>query len=242
MKIDIEVDRVDVEAIKGQTRILCPWGTPRIWVGLTTHRLDGLVQACLFSPPSHLFQMEARGSKGKHTSAYVDWGAYAGTVLNEQETRNHYLKRYSIIDEPIIDIRSLRGQFHLHSVRDPVVHYIYVKRGSPPMYMLWCFTHTFRRNFAISDNDAQAIQTIARDYYEQNFTFDVYAASEIKLGDEDLETAILNAHSWDYIYDNIRPAIMTHSQPSVFARLEYPEAPKVVSNIAPLRAWTRNTF
>lgn len=243
MVIDVETDWVDVEAVKGQTRILCPWGTPRVWVGTPTHRINGLVQSCLFSPPSHIFQMAAYGSRGRHTSQMVDWGPFVGFVRNEHESRNHYWKRFSIVDEPPISIRQLRAQFHNHQVKNPVVHYVYVKRGSPPLYMLWIYTHSFKRNFAISDRDMQALMNLARDHFEANFTFDIYAASEIKLSDEDLETAILNAHSWEYIYDHIRPVLMTaHGQPAPHARLEFPEAPKVVTNIVPVLAWTRNTF
>lgn len=241
--IDLEEDWADVEAIKGNTRILCPWGVQKVWVGLSTHRLNGLVQSCLFSPPSHMFQMEAYGSKGKHVSFTDQWGPSVGYVNGQREVRNHYWKKYSILDEPIFNIRELRNQFRARHVKRPVVHFIYVKRGKPPLYMLWRYSHSFKRKFAISDENRKALKDLAKDHFEERFTFDIYAASEIKLSDEDSEVAVLNAHSWDFIYDYIRPILMTvHGQPSAHARLEFPEAPKVVTNVVPVLQWTRNTF
>jgi len=241
--IELEKDWIDVEAIKSKARILCPWGIQKIWVGLQTHRLNGLVQSCLFSRPSHIFQMEAYGSKGKHTSFTEHWGSLVGYIDGQRETRNHYWKKYSILDEPIFSIKNFRHQFRLRHVKNPVVHYIYIKRGKPPLYMLWRYSHSFKRSLAISDEDLQALKNLAKDHFEERFSFDIYAVSDIKLSDEDLETAVMNAHSWDYVYDYIRPVLMTaHGQPSANARLVFPEAPKVVTNIVPVVQWTRNSF
>lgn len=241
--IDIEKDWIDVEAHKGKTRILCPWGTEKLWIGFSTHRLNALVQSCVFSPPSHIFQMEAYGSKGKHTSYTDSWGEGVGYVRGEHETRDHYWKMYSIMNEPPQKINQLRFQFKAHHVKNPIVHFIYCKRGSPPLYMLWCYTHSFKPNFAISTSDRQTLQDLARDQFEPNFTISIFAASEIKLSQEDMEIAILNAHDWDYIYDRIRPVLMTaHGQPLPHARLEFPEAPRVVTKVVPITAWARNTF
>lgn len=243
MVVYLEEDWVNVEAIKGTTRILCPWGVQKVWVGLSTHRLNGLVQSCLFSPPSHIFEMEAYGSKGKHVSFTDHWGPSVGYVNGEHETRKHYWKKYSILEEPPISIRQLRAQFGARRVKRPVVHFTYIKRGKPPLYMLWCYSHSFKRKFAVSDGNRKALKDLAKGHFEERFTFDIYAASEIKLSDEDIETAVLNAHSWDFIYDYIRPVLMTaHGQPSAYARLEFPEAPKVVTNVVPVLQWTRNTF
>lgn len=241
--IELEKDWVDVEAIKSKTSQLCPWGIQKVWIGLQTHKLNGLVQSCIFSPPAYIFQMEAYGSKGKHTSFTDHWGQEVGYINGQHETRNHYWKKYSIIDEPIFDIRQLRNGFRIRHVKNPVVHFIYIKRSKPPVYMLWRYSHSFKRHFAISSEDLQALKDLAKDHFEERFTFDIYAASEIKLSDEDLEIAVMNAHSWNYIYDHIRPVLMTaHGQPSVHARLEFPEAPKVITNIVPVVQWTRNTF
>lgn len=243
MVIELEEDWVDVEAVKGKTRILCPWGIQKIWVGLPTHRLNGLVQSCLFSSPTHIFQMEAYGSKGKHTSFTDHWGPSVGYVNGQHETRKHFWKKYSILEEPVFSIRQLRSQFSARNVKSPVVHFIYMKRGKPPLYILWRYSHSFKRNFAISKENLKALKDLAKDHFEERFTFDIYAASEIKLSDEDPETAVMNAHNWDFIYDYIGPILMTaHGQPSAHARLEFPEAPKVVTNVVPIIQWTRNTF
>lgn len=243
MVIELEEDWVDVEAIKGKTRILCPWGVQKVWVGFSTHGLNGLVQSCLFSPPSHIFQMEAYGSKGKHISYTNHWGPSVGYINGQHETRDHFWKNYSILKEPVFSINQLRGQLRLHGVKQPVVHFIYMKRGKPPLYTLWRYSHSFKRHFAISDENRKALKELARDHFEENFTFDIYAASEIKLGDEDTEIAVINAHSWDFIYNHVRPILMaTHGQPSAHARLEFPEAPKVVTQVVPVVQWTRNTF
>jgi hypothetical protein len=243
MVTELEEDWVDLEATKGKTRILCPWGIQKIWVGFSTHRLNGLVQSCLFSPPSHIFQMEAFGSKGKHVSYTDHWGTAVGYINGQHETRNHFWKKYSILDEPLFSIRQLREQFKAHLVKRPIIHFIYMKRGKPALYMLWCYSHSFKPHVAISDTDREALKDLARDDFEEHFSFDIYAASEIKLSDEDSEIAVMNAHSWDFIYDCIRPILMTaHGQPSAHARLEFPEAPKVVSKVVSVLQWNRNTF
>ena len=33
-----------------------------------------------------------------------------------------------------------------------------------------------------------------------------------------------------------------HGQPSVHARLEFPESPKVITNVVPVVQWVRNSF
>jgi hypothetical protein len=243
MSIELEEDWIDVEAIKGVTKQLCPWGLQKVWVGFSTHILSGLVQSCLFSSPSHIFQMEAYGSKGKHVSHTDHWGEGVGYVNGQHETRKHFWKKYSILNEPPLSIKQLRAEFGAHLVKQPVVHFIYMKRGKPPQYMLWRYSHSSKSNFAIPEGDRKALKDLARDDFEEYFTLDIYAASEIKLSSEDYEIAVQNAHSWEYIYDYIHPVIMTaHGQPSAHARLEFPQAPKVVTKVVPVLHWTRNTF
>jgi hypothetical protein len=109
--------------------------------------------------------------------------------------------------------------------------------------MLWCSSHSFKNRYAISEDNQKALRDLARGHFEERYTFDLYAVSEIKLSDEDIETAVMNAHSWEYIYDFVYPVLMNaHGQPSPHARLEFPEAPKVVTNVVPVLQWTRNTF
>ena len=226
---------INVEAYLGATRTLFPWGRETLWIGLPTHRLNPLVSSCVFSPPyAQILEMDAGGSKGAQVSRVENWGAFVGEVDRIQERRTSYRKLYDASTEPQFKVNQLRAHFHMHGVKDPVVHYVYCRRGD--VYALWRYTRFFRHRVAGLD----AVHNLARGNFENFYTFDIYATSQIKLEDEDLEIAVMQAHDLDFLYDYIRPALMSAcGEPSPHRRIEFPEAPRVITEAIPIAQWIR---
>jgi len=225
---------IDVEPYLGRTRILYPWGKEATWVGLPSHRIDPLVRSCCFSPPTKILQVDAGGSIGGQISRVENWGQFVGDVDNVHSTRNFYRKLYDETTEPEFCIRELRGAFHLHGVKNPVIHYIYVVRDG--IYMLWRYTHFHRHRVA----GLEMVQELAQGDFENFYTFDIYATARIRLEDEDLEIAVMSAHDEDFLYNYVRPVLMRScGEPSPHRRIEFPEAPRVITEAVPIAQWVR---
>jgi len=225
---------IDIEAYLGRTRILYPWGKETMWVGLPSHRIDPLVRSCCFSPPTKILQMDGGGSIGRQTSRVENWGRFVGNVDNVYSARNFYRKLYDVADEPDFSIRELRSAFRLHGVKNPVVHYIYSARDG--IHMLWRYTHFHRHRVA----GLEMVQELAQGEFENFYTFDIYAASQIRLEDEDQEVAVMLGHDEEFLYDYVRPVLMKScGEPSPHRRIEFPEAPRVITEAIPIAQWIR---
>ena len=230
---------IDIEAYLGATRTLFPWGKEALWIGIPSHRLNHLVRSCVFSPPAEILEIDGGGSIGSSSSHVENWGRLVGDVEAVHSTRTSYRKRYYSpmiggLDIGDFSIRQLRAQFHAHGVKNPVVHHVYIGRDG--IYMLWRYTHFFKHRVAGLDR----IQDLAGLYYETNYSVDIYAASQIRLEDEDLEVAVMAAHDLDFLYDYVRPVLMQAcGEPSPHRRIQFPQAPLVITEAIPIARWTR---
>ena len=230
---------IDVEAYLGATRTLFPWGREALWIGVPSHRLDDLVRSCVFSPPAEILEIDAGGSIGSRASHIENWGRLVGDMVAVRSNRTSYRKRHYSpriggLDIGDFSIRQLRAQYHTHGVKNPVVHHVYIVRDG--IYMLWRYTHFFKHRVAGLDR----IQDLAGLYYETNYSMDIYATSQIRLEDEDLEVAVMSAHDLDFLYDYVRPVLMQAcGEPSPHRRIQFPEQPVVITEAIPIARWTR---
>ena len=230
---------IDVEAYLGVTRTLFPWGREALWIGIPSHRLDDLVRSCAFSPPAEVLEIDAGGSIGSRASHVENWGRLVGDMKAVRASRTSYRKRYYSpriggLDIGDFSIRQLRGQYHAHGVKNPVVHHLYIVRDG--IYMVWRYTHFFKHRVAGLDK----VQKLAGLYYEKNYSMDIYASSQIRLEDEDLEIAVMQAHDLDFLYDYVRPILMKAcGEPSPHRRIQFPQAPVVIDKAIPIAQWTR---
>lgn len=205
-------------------------------IGFSTHRMEPLLASSVFSLPAHLIQMDSGGSIGHQTSDVQSWGTFVGEVLRIESTRTFYRKQYCICpacDDPLMKPRMLWGEFRAHGVKNPVVRHIYIERHE--IYMMWRYVYKPTRYVGGLQNLEQ--WSINGDF-ERAFTFDLIAASDTPLQGENPADAVRFAHDLNFLYNQVRPALLTaHSQPSPMVRREWTEVPRVVVNALPIAMW-----
>lgn len=206
-------------------------------VGFSTHKLEPLLSSSVFSLPAHLIQMDAGGSIGHQISDVQSWGNQVGDVHRTQSTRTFYRKQYCICptcDDPIMKARMLWGQFRAHGVKRPVVRHIYIERHD--IYMMWRYIYKPTRFIG----GLQKLKELSLDDdFESAFTFDLIAASDAPVDSENPIDAVRNAHSLNFLYNQVRPALLTaHSEPSPMIRREWTEVPRVIVKALPITQWT----
>jgi hypothetical protein len=193
-------------------------------VGFSTHKLEPLLSSSVFSLPAHLIQMDAGGSIGHQISDVQSWGNLVGNVYKTQSTRTFYRKQYCICpicDDPIMKPRMLWGQFRAHGVKRPVVRHMYIERHG--IYMMWRYIYKPTRFIG----GLQKLKELSLDDdFESAFTFDLIAASDTSVDSENPVDVVRNAHSLNFLYNQVRPALLTaHSEPSPMIRREWTEVP-----------------
>lgn len=239
---------IEVEKYRGMIRILFPPGRRRSVFCLPTHRMKSLVTSSVFSYPARIIEIDAGGSVGSQISIVENWGKNIGD-MDRTDSRRRRFRKWDRVDGSF-NLNELKGQTNLRGIKNPVVRYIYIVRSALPnsrykfvdevkqgVYMLWGYNHHYKDRVVGLDK----VSEWEPKHFEGHYTFDLLAASgpDIMLEDEHLDVAVLQAHNDQYLYKIVRPALLNvHSEPSVYRRVDYPEAPKVITEVIPIAKWS----
>lgn len=227
---------IDPDIYYEATRGLFPPNSDLYTIRFSTHKLKPLLTSSVFSHPAYLLQMDVGGSIGSEITGILDWGRQVGDIYRTQSTRTFYRKQYCICpvcDDPIMKPRMLWGQLRANGVRNPVARHIYIERHG--IYMMWRYIYKQTRFIGGMQN----LKEWALDEdFERAFTFDLIAASDSPLDGENVIDATRFAHNLNFLYNQVRPALLTaHSQPSPMVCREWTEVPRVVVKALPIDRW-----